>query len=154
MKATVSLPRVQTIAGLLAAFLSIGGSIYGYLKVTRPPNTGEIVTIVRDRGDKPVADAMVEVLTGEDALVTSFTTEDAAGARRMLKEGTYRLRVTHPKFAPEMRQIQVLAGHTSEIRFRLGSRPVTAKPASPGARAGSASRAVTESVENLKKIFR
>ena len=102
LKGAISPSRAQAIAGLVAAFLSIGDSVYGYLKVTRPSATGELVTLVRDRTDKPVADAMVEVLTGKDALVTSFTTAEATGARRTLKEGTYRLRVTHPKFAPDV----------------------------------------------------
>jgi hypothetical protein len=36
-----------------AALLSIGGSVYGYLRIMRPPDTGELLAVVRDRADKP-----------------------------------------------------------------------------------------------------
>lgn len=150
LRAHVSLPRTQAIFGLIAALLSIGGSVYGYLRVTRPPDMGELVTIVRDRADKPIADATVEVLTPKDALVTTLVASEP-GARYPLKEGTYRLRVSHPKYGPETRTVQVIAGQTSEIRFRLGPRAATAPGGSP---VDEASRAVSEGVETLRKIFR
>jgi len=146
LRAHLSLSRAQAIFGLLAACLSIGGSVYGYLKVMRPPNTGEIVAFVRDRADKPLLDATIEVLTPKDALVTSLRPTEPAGAHYTLKEGTYRLRVSHPKLATETRTVQVLAGQTSEIRFRLGPR-AAASPV-PGA------PPVGDAVESLKKIFR
>ena len=150
LRGSLSLSRAQTIFGLMAALLSLGGSVYGYLRVTRPPDMGELVTIVRDRADKPLANVTVEVLTPKDALVTTLVASET-GARYPLKEGTYRLRVSHPKFVPQTRTVQVLAGHTSEIRFRLGAR-ATATPG--GLPVGDASRAVNESVESIKKIFR
>ena len=144
LRAHVSLSRAQAILGLVAAALSIGGSVYGYLRVTRPPNTGELVAIVRDRGDRPVPDATIDVLTPKDALITSLTAGEPAGARYILKEGTYRLRASHPRLATETRTVQVIAGQTSEIRFRLGPR-ATASPGPPP---------VGEAVETLKKIFK
>jgi len=86
------------------------------------------------------------VLTPKDALVTSLRATEPAGARYTLKEGTYRLRASHPKLATETRTVQVLAGQTSEVRFRLGPR-ATALPL-PGA------PPVSDAVESLKKIFR
>jgi hypothetical protein len=163
LKGHLSLSRAQTIFGLLAALLSIGGTVYGYLRVTTPADTGELVTLVRDRADKPIADAIIEVLTPKDALVTSFTATEPTGGRRTLKEGTYRLRVTHPKYATETRTIEVLGGQTSEVRFRLGPRvAATPPPTSPttgsGTTAGKpvedAARAVNQGVEAVKKIFR
>lgn len=145
------LPRTQAIFGLLAACLSIGGSVYGYLKVTRPPNTGELVMFVRDRADKPLPDATVEVLTPKDALVTSLTAAEPAGARYTLKEGMYKLRASHPKLATETRTVQVLAGHTSEIRFRLGPRTAAAPAAPVG---NTATGVVNKGVEEIRKIFR
>ncbi|HEU5322263.1 MAG TPA: PEGA domain-containing protein, partial [Methylomirabilota bacterium] len=68
-------------------------------------------------------------------------------ARRPIKEGTYRLRVTHPRYGTEVRQIQVLAGQTAEIHVRLAPRPA-------GPSITPAERAVNEGVETLKKIFR
>ena len=146
LRAHLSLSRTQAIFGIIAACLSIGGSVYGYLKVARPPNTGEIIAFVRDRADKPLPDAIIEVLTPKDALVTSLRATEPAGARYALKEGTYRLRASHPKLATETRTVQVLAGQTSEVRFRLGPR-ATALPL-PGA------PPVSDAVESLKKIFR
>jgi len=158
LRGHLSLSRAQTIFGLFAALLSIGGTVYGYLKVTSPPDTGELVTLVRDRADKPIADAIVEVLTPKDVLVTSFTATEPTGGRRTVKEGTYKLRVTHPKYASETRTVQVLAGQTSEVRFRLAP-PAAARPAPASSAGGSspvdgATRAVNEGVESLKKIFR
>jgi hypothetical protein len=150
LRGSLSLSRAQTIFGLLAALLSIGGSVYGYLRVTRPPDTGELVAHVRDRADRPLGDAIVEVLTPKDALVTTLMAAEP-GARTTLKEGTYRLRVSHPGHAPETRTVQVLAGQTSEIRFRLAPRAAATPGGSP---VGDATRAVTEGVESLKKIFR
>ncbi len=155
LRGSLSLSRAQTIFGLVAALLSIGGSVYGYLRVTtRPPDTGELVAIVRDRGDKPLAEATVEVLTPKDALVTTLVAAEL-GARSTLKEGTYRVRVSHPRHAPETRTVQVIAGQTSEIRFRLAPR-ATAAPGGAGSSSpvDDATRAVTEGVESLKKIFR
>jgi hypothetical protein len=152
----VSLSRTQAIFGLIAALLSIGGSVYGYLHATRPADTGELVAIVLDRADRPLGDATVEVLTLKDALVTTFPAGVEPVGRRSLKEGTYRLRVSHPKFAPEARTVQVMAGQTSEIRFRLGPR-ATATPATPGGTpppVSDATRAVNEGVEAIKKIFK
>jgi hypothetical protein len=149
LRAHLSLSRAQAIFGLIAACLSIGGTVYGYLRVTRPPDTGELVAFVRDRADKPLPDATIEVLTPKDALVTSLTAIDPAGARYTLKEGTYRLRVSHPKLATETRTVQVIAGQTSEIRFRLGPR---AAAASPGAVPGG--QPLGDAVETLRKILR
>jgi hypothetical protein len=90
-------------------------------------HAGDLVAIVQDaRSGRAVADATVEVLTPRDALVTTL---GAGGgeARSEMKEGPYRLRVTHPRFAPETRQIQVIAGQTTEVRVRLAPRS-TARP--------------------------
>ena len=148
LRGTLSLSRVQATLGIVAALLSIAGALYGYFRPgrTAPADQGEIVTIVQDRAGKPVADATVEVLTPRDALVTTVPSSGGEG-RRHIKEGTYRLRVTHPRYATEVRQIQVVAGQTAEIRVRLGPRPA----ASP---LGPAERAVNEGVEELKKILR
>jgi hypothetical protein len=57
--------------------------------------------------------------------------------------------VTHPRFAPEVRQIQVIAGQTTQVQIRLGPRAAGTSPLTP------AERAVTEGVDALKKkVFR
>jgi hypothetical protein len=148
VRASLSLSRVQAIFGLIAALLSIGGALYGYLRPGRAPNTGDLVAVVQEaRSGKAVTDATVEVLTPRDALVTTLGAASGE-ARSQMKEGPYRLRVTHPRFATEVRQIQVIAGQTTEVRVRLAPRTA----ASP---LGPAERAVTEGVETLKKkVFR
>jgi hypothetical protein len=144
----LSLSRVQAIFGLIAALLSIGGALYGYLRPGRAAHTGDVVAIVQEaRSGKAVTDATVEILTPKDALVTTLA---AAGgeARSQMKEGPYRLRVTHPRFAPEVRQIQVIAGQTTEVHVRLA-------PRAAGPPLGPAERAVNEGVDALrKKVFR
>ena len=140
----LSLSRVQAIFGLVAALLSIGGALYGYLRPGRAAHTGDLRAVVQDaRSGKAVTNATVEILTPKDALVTTLgvTTGEA---RSQMKEGPYRLRVTHPRFAPEVRQIQVIAGQTTEIHVRLAPRP-TPPVLSP------AERAVNEGVDAIKK---
>jgi hypothetical protein len=145
----LSLSRVQAIFGITAALLSIGGALYGYLRPGRAPHTGEVVAIVLDaRSGKPVTDATVEILTPRDALVTTLLPATGGEARSQMKEGPYRLRVTHPRFGPEVRQIQVIAGQTTQVQVRLGPR-AAASPLTP------AERAVSEGVDALKKkVFR
>jgi hypothetical protein len=144
----LSLSRVQAIFGLIAALLSIGGALYGYLRPGRAPHTGDVVAIVQEaRSGKPVTDATVEILTSKDALVTTLLATSGE-ARSQMKEGTYRLRVTHSRFAPEVRQIQVIAGQTTQVQVRLSPRAA----ASP---LGPAERALNEGVDTLrKKVFR
>jgi hypothetical protein len=144
----LSLTRVQATLGIVAALLSIGGGLYGYLRPSRAPDTGELVTIVREaKSGAAVTDATVELLTPKNALVATLPTANGE-VRRPMKEGTYRLRVTHPRYATEVRQIQVLAGQTAEIRVSLAPRAAAGSPLTP------AERAVSEGVEGLKKIFR
>jgi hypothetical protein len=150
LRGHLSLSRVQATLGIIAALLSIGGFLYGYLRPGRAvvADQGEIVTIVQEaKSGKPVGDATVELLTPKDALVTTVPSTGGEG-RRQIKEGTYRLRVTHPRYATEVRQIQVVAGQTAEIRVRLAPRSAPGTPSTP------AERAVNEGVEGLKKIFR
>lgn len=132
IRTALTLTRFQAIVGITAGFLSIGVTIGGILFASRPsPTNGEIVTIVQEaRTAKPVADATVELLTPKDALVATLQAENGR-ARQTLKEGSYRLRVSHPRFTTEVRQIQVLGGNSQEIRVRLTPRPAPAeKPAS------------------------
>ena len=149
LRGHLSLSRVQATLGIIAALLSIGGALYGYLRPGRTlaAGHGEVVAIVQEaKSGKPVADAIVEVLTPKDALVTTVPSTGGEG-RRQIKEGTYRLRITHPRYATEVRQIQVVAGQTAEVHVRLA-------PRSPGSPLAPAERAFNEGVEGLKKIFR
>lgn len=143
IRAVLTLTRFQAIVGITAGFLSIGVTVWGILFATRTPATsGELVTIVQEaRTEKPVADATIELLTPKDALVTTLVAKNGQ-ARQTLKEGAYRLRVSHPRFGTEVRQIHMLAGQSQEIRVKLA--PRAAEKASPLEKVGEA----------VKKIFR
>jgi len=139
------LSRVQMLVGLTAGVLSISGFLYPALRATRTPlPLGEVVTVVHEASSRrPVTDATVEILTPVHVLVTTLTPRDEGRARHTIKEGTYRVRVTHPRFAPEMRSIEVLAGTIAEVRFKLSPRPVRPRPvpapaASPTSRPAAA----------------
>jgi hypothetical protein len=141
----VTLPRTHAIIGILAGCISISLGLYSYLQLAKPvaPVVGEVVAIVQDaRSGRPVPDATVEILTLKDAVVTTLVPGTGGQARGKLKEGTYRLRVTHPRFGAEARQVQVFAGQTSEVHVRLV--PPAATKAGP----------VDEAVGVVKKIFK
>lgn len=169
------LPHMQAIVGLLAGILSIGGFFYSYIWVTQPivPTRGDVVAAAVDaRTEKVIPDATLEVLTLQDALVTTLTPDAGGRARHTIKEGSYRLRATHPRFNPEVRTIHVIAGNTADIRLRLSPRapkPPAAgagvlgppSPSAGGTAPGSSSsstseigKAVDEGVNAVKKIFR
>lgn len=155
LRPQVSLSRVQAIVGVTAGLLSITGFLYSL--VTRPAatpvaTTGDIVAIVQDaRTARAVPGPTIEILTLKDALVTTLTPRDGR-ARQSLKEGAYRIRASHPRFGTEVRQIQVMAGQTAEIRLRLTPR-VERSPHANGA-VGEAGRAIDEGIDAVKRLFR
>lgn len=122
VRAHLTLSRFHAIVGIIAGFISISVGLYSYLHFSQPapPVIGDVVAIVQDaRTGKPVQDAVVEILTPKDAVVTTLTPGAEGRAHGKIKEGTYRLRVVHPRFVSEVRQVQVFAGQTSEVRLRL-----------------------------------
>ena len=153
----LSLTRVQGICGTLAALISIGGA-FGYLVPFQMTKTdrGEVLAIVQDRSGKPVTGASVELLTLQDALVTMVPPAAGAGSAKVpTKEGTYRLRVMHPKFTTESRQIYVVAGQTAHINVRLQPRPAPPPPPAPTmAQQQPPPPAENSPYENIKKLFR
>jgi hypothetical protein len=151
----MSFAGVRTIVLLVAAVLSIGGYAAQYFELATAPTDGELLTVVRDARGAPLSDARVAVLTLADAPITSFRAAAPAGGGRVLREGTYRLRVTHPKYVTETRTVQVIAGHTSEVRFKLTPRAV-ATPAriATSDHVNPATRVVSDGVDGLKRMFR
>lgn len=142
-----SLSRFQAIVGLLAGLVSIAGALFSVTQLFKPaPGMGEVVAVVQEaKSDKAVSDATIEILTSQDALVTTLRPNSLGRARHTLKEGTYRVRVSHPRFSAEVRQIQVFSGQTAEVRMRL--------------RAGSSSplehaeRAVNQGVRAVRRLL-
>ena len=121
----VSLSRFQTIVGLLAGLVSVFGAVYSVPQFFKPaPGMGEVVALVQEaKSEKAVAGATIEILTAQNALVTTLTPDSLGQVRHALKEGLYRVRVSHPRFSAEVRQIQVFSGQTVEVRVqpRAGS---------------------------------
>ena len=144
LRAHLTLSRFHAIVGIIAGFVSISVGLYSYLHFSKPvaPVVGEIVAIVQDaRTGRPVSGATVEILTLKDAVVTTLTPGAEGQTRGRLKEGTYRLRVIHPRYVAEARQVQVVAGQTSEVRLKL---------VQPAPKAGP----IDEAVGAVKKIFK
>jgi hypothetical protein len=126
------LPRLQAIVGVAAGALTIivtGGSLLGFNTYYRAPVQGEIVASVSAaRSRTPLRDATVEILTPASAVVTTLSADGEGRIRHRVREGQYRLRVTHPEFLPDQKDVQVWAGQRADIRVTLASRPPAPKP--------------------------
>ena len=140
----LSLSRFQAVVGTLAGIVSIVGAMFSMVQFVRPANTGDLVTIVQATGSRGnVADATIEVLTTQNAIVATLTPDSTGRVTQELTEGIYVVRVSHPRYAPEVRRVQVLPQKTVEIRASL--------------RAGSSSpinRVVTGGVSVVRKALR
>ena len=133
MVLSTPLSRVQAVVGVLAGCLTIVGTLVSYTGLTKPPAPvqGEIVALVQLAANhRPLPGATVEVLTAQDAIVTTLSPEADGRITRKLKEGRYRLRVTHPNLIPETRYVEVHAGQRSQVRVALVPRHVP-RPARP-----------------------
>lgn len=141
---------MQAAVGLTAGVISIFGAAYSAVQIFKPPSQyGELVAIVREvRTERPVTDATIEVFTPQEALVTTLTPTSKGQVRHTLKEGLYRLRVSHPRFGAEVRQIVVQSGQTAEVRFQLAQRVGGSSPL------GEATRAVNEGVGTVQRFIR
>jgi hypothetical protein len=120
------LSRVQAVVGVLAGCLTIVGTLVSYTGLTKPPAPvhGEIVALVQlSNTQRPLPGATVEILTSQDAIVTTLSPEVDGRIARKLKEGRYRLRVTHPNLVSETRHVEVHAGQQSQVRIGLVPRP-------------------------------
>lgn len=133
-----SLSKARTFVGLTAGVVSITGALLSYTGYSRPaPDTGELVAIVRDRNDRHVADATIEVLTAERAVVTTLATNARGRASVPIAAGAYVLRARHPRLGAATRMVEVRSGLTAEVTMSLrGS--VGAGATARAARAGTA----------------
>ncbi|MBI2466855.1 MAG: carboxypeptidase regulatory-like domain-containing protein [Candidatus Rokubacteria bacterium] len=148
--ARVSLTGFQAAVGITAGLISILGATYSAIQLFRPaPSFGEVVAIVRDaKSGNPVAEATVEILTPQNALVTTVTSAGNGRAQQMLKEGTYRVRVSHPQFGAEVRQVHVVPGQRAEVRVQLTQRAGGSSPI------GQARRAVDEGIGAVERFLK
>jgi hypothetical protein len=139
----LSLSRIQAVVATLAGVVSVGGAAFSVVQYARPGNTGELVAIVRAvDSHRSVNDASVEVLTADNALVATLTPDSAGRARQELQEGVYVVRVSHPRYAANVRRIHVQPQQTIEITTTL--------------RAGSSSpikRTVNKGMSAVRRAF-
>jgi hypothetical protein len=147
-----TLSGAQSVIGLLAGIFSVVGGVYtGVQYLHRATDTGELVTVVHDaRTDRPVIGPNVEVLGADDAIVTTLGAGDSGQLRTRLREGTYQVRVTHPRYAPDTRRVRVAAGHTAEVRVQLAPRGPGSGP--PAVVTGAA-RTVNEGVSAVRRLL-
>jgi hypothetical protein len=118
----LSLAGFQTFVGLTAGLLSIMGALLTVPRVLGA-SKGDVITIVREaRTEKALPGAAVEILSHADSAVTTLRVDTLGRARSSLIQGPYRIRVTHPKYIAEVREVQVLPGQTAEIPVRLRTR--------------------------------
>jgi len=116
----LSLSRFQAVVGTLAGIGSITGAAFSLVQFARPANTGGLVTIVQAAGSgRSLTDATIEVLTPQNAVVATLTPGSTGRVTRELTEGAYVVRVSHPRYATEVRRVLVLPRQTVEIRATL-----------------------------------
>ena len=132
----LSFSRIQAVVATLAGIVSVLGAVFSVVQFARPASTGELVAIVNAAGShRSVTDATVEVLTAENTLVATLTPDAAGRATQELKEGVYMVRVSHPRYAADVRRVQVQPRQTVEVKatLRAGSSSPLERTLSKGA---------------------
>jgi hypothetical protein len=117
----LSLSHFQAVVGTVAGIASITGAAFSLVHFARPvANTGDLVAIVQAAGSRrSVPDATIEVLTTQNTIVATLTPDSTGRVTQELTEGVYVVRVSHPRYAAEVRRVQVLPRQTVEIRAIL-----------------------------------
>ena len=143
----VNLSMFQTVVGLTAGVVSILGALLAVPNYLKPAiGKGEVVAVVVDaKTEKAVSNATVEILTLNNAVVTTVNSGFFGKARYTLEEGQYRIRVKHPKFGAEVRHVQVVSGQSAEVRVQLRS--------GASAPLHEADRVIGEGVNAVKRLF-
>src|SRR5438132_6199314 len=102
----------------LVGLVSLTGALYSAMRFVKPAAaTGEVLAVVRAaKTDSAVPGSAIEILTPQDALVATLTASNDGSARRALAEGSYRVRVTAPRFRAQTREVQVRRGATADVR--------------------------------------
>jgi hypothetical protein len=146
----ISLSGFQTAVGIVTGLVSVGGAILAVPSLFSsppPPTKGQLVAIIEEaKTAKAITDARVEILTPQNVLVTTVTPNYFGKARHELEEGPYRVRVTHPKYGSDVRQIVVVKGETVELHVRLKG--------GAGTPFADAERVVKDTVGSIKRIFK
>jgi hypothetical protein len=143
----LSLSRVQAVIAVLTGIVTITVGLHSLAHFSEPPSSmGDLVAFVQDAASqKGVTDATIEIMTPQNSLVATLTPDSSGQARQSLKEGVYVVHVSHPRYAPEVRQIQVFPQQTVAIKAALhagSSSPVD-----------HAKRTVNDGVHAVKRAF-
>src|SRR5262245_58756840 len=133
----VNLSKFQTVIGLAAGIISIVGALLAVPNYFKPTiGKGDLVAVLIDaKTEKAVSNATVEILTLNNAVVTTLHSGFFGKANSTLDEGQYRIRIKHPKFGAEVRHMQIMSGQTAEIRVLLHSGPQLHEAISDGGNA-------------------
>ena len=115
----LSLSRIQSVVAILAGVVSVAGAAGSVVQFTAS-NTGWVAVDVRAAGSqRSVADATVELLTTDNALVATLKPDAGGHVRQNLREGIYLVRVSHPRYAADVRRIQVQSQQTVAVTSLL-----------------------------------
>jgi len=148
------LSGLQAMVGIVAGLLSVGGMLAPMVGFAKFQTHGDFVGVIEEaRSRQPILDATVEITTTQSDVVTTLVSMDHGRIRQALKEGQYRVRVNHPRFNPEVRQVKVIAGQTSEVHLVLAPRPVPVPP-SPKAVEKAVERPSGEKPSVIQRFFR
>lgn len=125
------LTRVQALVGISAGSLTIAGTLASFLGLSTASaaRQGELVAFVQDvRSRRPVAEATVEILNREAAVVTTLVTDGEGRVHSVLREGQYRVQIHRDGFTPASRPVEVQGGRRTDVRVALAPRaaPVAA----------------------------
>ena len=116
----LSLSRIQSVVAILTGVVSVAGATGSVIQFTRPADMGSVVVDVRAAGtQRGVADATVEMLTTDNALVATLKPDANGRATHDLREGVYVVRVSHPRYAADVRRIQVQPHQTVAVTTSL-----------------------------------
>src|SRR3974390_2510708 len=71
---SASFSRMQAVIGMLAGTVSVCGAFFSVVQFVHPTNTGQLVAVVQEAAShRATPDALVEILTADDALATPLT---------------------------------------------------------------------------------
>jgi hypothetical protein len=150
-----SLASLQSLVGIVAGLTSILGALYSAVQIDGGNRIGDLTAVVRTvDGEAPAAGATVEVLTVENALVTTLTPAKDGRASTSLAEGRYVVRASAPQHEPETRAVEVQRGGRAQIHFTLASRAPATVASGPRRPESAATRAVDKGAGAVRRLFR
>lgn len=129
-----TLSKYQAVLGFVATVLSVGGTGLTLprmlISAAHGSPNGDVAIVVRDaRVGSAVTNASIEILTTEDALITTVTSDPGGLAHHSLKEGRYHVRVRHPRYAMDAQPVVVMKGQRTVVPVRLRDDVPAAAPA-------------------------